>query len=162
MDLILLTDTQKQIASLTGNDAHKRRCDLGTELCVKFELVVDKLINQHSVPRIGQCKVKVLILGFPGFGNASKTWSVVCLRLESDCIRFVWINFSLLLFLHFFILIKEKLHFVDLIERILKFLFNVVLVSRLFGNVLFWSQRTDQFVVLNQDQLGICQNDQQL
>ena len=57
---------------MTGNDAGEGGVDLAIEFGIKFELVVDKLINEDIMRGVGEGKVEVLVLGFPGLGDAGE------------------------------------------------------------------------------------------
>lgn len=99
------------------------------EFGIKFKLIIDKFVDEDIVSRVGKGKVKVLVLGFPGFGDAGECWKRLCLGFDANSIWARTDKFSFLLLLKFLILIKEKLHFMDLMEGILEFFFDVIFVA---------------------------------
>ena len=131
------------------------------EFSVKFELVVDEFINEDILTGVGKSEVEILVLGFPGLGDAGERRVRLGLCFEADAINGIGVDeFSLLFFLEFLIFIEEELHFMDLIEGIFELFFNVVFVFGLFGDVLFGVQGANEFVVFDQNDLIGSENDQ--
>lgn len=61
-----------------------------------------------------------------------------------------------------FVLVEQELHLVDLVERVLELLLNVVLVLRVLRDVPLRLHSRYQLVVLHQQKLVICQYQDQL
>lgn len=123
-------------------------------------MVVAQFVNENLFVGVGYCEVVVLVLRLPCSRDAAETRTLVAFSLHSfiDPIQHAFTrivpSLSLLIFLQLFILIKQKLHFMDLIERIFQFLFDIVLASGFFREILLRRQGTDQFVVFDDDQFS--------
>ena len=99
------------------------------EFSVKFELVIDKFINENIVTRVGKGKVEILVLGFPGLGYTCERWVRFGFGFETDSINGFGVDeFPFLFLFKFLIFIEKEFHFMDLIEGVFELFFDVVFV----------------------------------